>query len=147
MRPDIDAFTEVVRRYRGNLSKVADAYKVSRVTVAQWAKDPEYKAVVKDARMRMYDSALLTAEMLATGIPDTDENGKFIGWIERPDSNMVRYIIGHLGADDGLSDTPASVTIENKDGESGEIRGISINVVYNDKKDLELQGKREESEE
>lgn len=115
MVPDLDTFREVVNKYRGNLSRVAESLGVSRVTVENWKnRSQEYAQVVQDARMKMFDNVLGTAEILALGIPDRDENGKFVGWVERPDPSIVKYILGSLGKKEGFGDS-IDITTNGKD--------------------------------
>lgn len=115
MVPDLDTFRDVVNKYRGNLSRVAESLGVSRVTVENWKnRSQEYAQVVQDARMKMFDNVLGTAEILALGIPDRDENGKFVGWVERPDPSIVKYILGSLGKKEGFGDS-IDITTNGKD--------------------------------
>ena len=104
-----------MNKYRGNLSRVAESLGVSRVTVENWKnRSQEYAQVVQDARMKMFDNVLGTAEILALGIPDRDENGKFVGWVERPDPSIVKYILGSLGKKEGFGDS-IDITTNGKD--------------------------------
>lgn len=115
MTPDIETFREVVKKCRGNLSRVAESFGVTRTTVENWKKkSPEHTQVVQDARMKMFDNVLGTAEILALGIPDRDENGKFVGWVERPDPSIVKYILGSLGKKEGFGDS-IDITTNGKD--------------------------------
>lgn len=144
MIPDIETFRKAVKQYRGNLSKVAEAFGVTRSTVGNWRKDPAYAEVVEDARKRLFDDCLSSAEVLAKGIiayetqvdPETGKEKKVpIGWSERPDGNMLRYLIGFLGRDEGFDPNPEPT---DKAGTTG-APPININVVFTDKKDLEMQ--------
>lgn len=109
-RPKPERFREVVQACAGNLSKVARSFKVARNTVGNWMnQDPEFKAIVKDERSVLFDECLLTARVVALGIPayeyeeyiDDDGNVKKrrrqTGWLERPDANMLRYLMEKLG--------------------------------------------------
>lgn len=148
MIPPIDEFRKMVRQFRGNLSRLADSYGVSRCTVEKWKNhDEEYKQAVRDARMRLFDNCLQTSEVLAMGIPVKDEDGKIIGWEEKPDGNMLRYLMGKLGASEGFGEGQEQSQGDEMREEDKEIGGISINVTYNEKEHLDLQGKREEIEE
>jgi len=105
MRPKVKQFKEAMERYGGNISKVADAFKVSRTAVYKWIDGvPEFKDIVADARMRLFDECLSTARIAANGIPDV-QGGKIVGWIERPDSNMLRYLLGSLGKSEGFGES------------------------------------------
>jgi hypothetical protein len=103
--PNLDKFKEVVKAKRGNLTRVAEAFGVDRRTVHNWAnEDPEFKNVIDNARARLFDDALMTSELVALGVADKDEHGNFKGWIERPDSNMLRYLVSTLGRNEGFGE-------------------------------------------
>lgn len=104
-KPKIDVFREVLRKSGGNLTRVAATFKVARKTVYQWAKeDTEFKDAISDERGSLVDECLVSARVLALGIPEKDEDGNFIGWRERPDGNMVRYLLSTLGRNEGFGD-------------------------------------------
>lgn len=91
--------------YGGNISKVADAFKVSRTAVYKWIDGvPGFEDIVADARMRLFDECLSTARVAANGIPQI-EGGRMVGWAERPDSNMLRYLLSTLGRKEGFGET------------------------------------------
>lgn len=104
-KPKIDVFREVLRKSGGNLTRVAATFKVAGKTVYQWAKeDTEFKDTISDERGSLVDECLVSARVLALGIPEKDEDGNFIGWRERPDGNMVRYLLSTLGRNEGFGD-------------------------------------------
>lgn len=106
MKPELETFEKAVVKYGGNLTKVAESFGVSRTHVYYWINnDNDFKSVVDDARMRLFDECLSTARIVSLGIPEM-VNGKMVGWIERPDSGMLRYLIGCLGRNDGFGDKP-----------------------------------------
>ncbi len=146
MQPELDAFRRAVEQHRGNLTKVAKAFGVTRNTILNWqnAGGEEWKSVVRDARLRLFDDCLISAEVLARGIPEKDESGNIVGWIEKPDGQMVRYLLSTLGKNEGFSDTPETAADKPLDAAQKEIQ---IRVVYNDAKDLELQGDNKENAE
>ena len=114
MKPDLQTFREAVIKYNGNLSKVAEAFGVWRSALYEWMRDDEqYKSVVDDARTKMFDRCLATAEVLANGIPDI-QNGKVVGWVEKPDGNMLRYLLGTLGKKAGFGES-IDITTNGKD--------------------------------
>lgn len=105
MKPTAKNFKDAMERYGGNLSKVAEAFKVSRTSVYLWINSiPEFKQIVEDARMRLFDECLSTARITANGIPMI-EDGRMVGWAERPDSNMLRYLLSTLGRKEGFGET------------------------------------------
>lgn len=150
MQPDLDIFRKTVNKYRGNLTKVALAFGVTRTTVGLWMNtNDEWKQVVRDARMRLFDDCLVSAEMTALGIPakETDEEGheRFVGWVERPDGQMLRYLLSTLGQHEGFGDTLE--TAMDKPLEGVVPKKIEVNVVYNSKEDLDLQEQKVKAEE
>lgn len=146
MQPDLETFRKAVEQYRGNLSKVATAFQVTRGTIANWlnAGGDEWRQVVRDARMRLFDDSLIAAEVLARGIPERDEDGQIIGWVEKPDGQMVRYLLSTLGKNEGFGDTPETATDKPIESQQREIR---VQVVYNSAADLELQERGEGNQE
>ena len=38
------------------------------------------------------------------GIPEKDESGNFVGWRERPDGYMIRYLLSTLGRNEGFGE-------------------------------------------
>ena len=139
MQPTLETFREAVNSCRGNLSRVATVFKCTRATIANWvtAGGEEWKQVVRDARMRLFDDCLVSAEVLARGIPDKDENGNILGWLEKPDGQMVRYLLSTLGKQEGFGDTPE--TAADKPLEASQPKAIRVQVVYNSAEDLKLQ--------
>lgn len=104
-KPDFEQFKEVADACQGNLTKIAQAFNVVRQTVYNWlAEEKKFREVVNDYKMRLYDDALTAARALTVGVPKVNEKGQFVGWIERPDPNMVRYILSTLGKNDGFTE-------------------------------------------
>lgn len=105
-KPNILKFREVLHKTGGNLSKVASVFNVTRKTVYDWAKaDNQFKDAITDERGSLVDECLVSARVLALGIPEKDENGNFIGWRERPDGYMIRYLLSTLGREEGFGET------------------------------------------
>lgn len=104
-KPDIDTFRKLLAKTGGNISQVAASLGVYRSTVGRWtSEDTVFQQAVKDERGKVVDTCLVTAKLLAAGIPDIDADGKFQGWIERPDPNMIRYLLSTLGKREGFGD-------------------------------------------
>lgn len=104
-KPSAEEFREVVRMKGGNVSKVAEVFKASRTAVYNWIReDEDFKEALDDERGSLFDSCLVSARLLAIGIPAVDDNGQFAGWVERPDPNMLRYLISTLGRKEGFGD-------------------------------------------
>lgn len=120
MKPKLNTFEKAVEQYGGNLTKVAKSFKVSRTQVYKWLnKDPEFKRVVDDARGSLFDDCLSSAWILIKGIPNIVD-GKMAGWIEKPDSGMVRYLLSTLGRKEGFGEN-VDITTNGKD-----INGINL---------------------
>ena len=112
MKPDIEKFREALRKTGGNISRVATLFQVTRSTVHNWAKtDPDFNQAVLDIRGSLVDECLVSARVLAVGIPERDEKGNMIGWRERQDGSMIRYILSTLGRKDGFSETDTTPEI------------------------------------
>ena len=121
-KPTADEFRTIVTQKSGNLTKVAEVFRVSRSTINRWINaDSEFREIVKDERSKIFDESVATSRILAMGIPAyddvLDENGnpvmdkngkkvrKFAGWIERPDPNMLRYFMSTLGRNEGFGES------------------------------------------
>lgn len=105
MKPTLDMFMEAVAKYGGNLTKVAESFKVSRTCVYKWIHtDESFKEILDDSRMRLFDECLVAARAVALGVPNI-ENGKMVGWTERPDGNMLRYLLSSLGKKEGFGES------------------------------------------
>ena len=122
-KPDADTFRQVVSQCGGNLTKVAKVLKVNRSTISDWSNaDTEFKKIIKDERMALFDECVMTARTVAMGVPRyenmVDENGElvlddkgrpkkvFAGWEERPDGQMLRYMMSTLGRTEGFGESP-----------------------------------------
>ncbi len=102
-KPTISKFREVLRKTGGNITKAAAAFKVNRGTIYNWTKEDEaFMQALKDERGALVDECLASARILALGIPERDDKGNFTGWLERPDGNMLRYLLSTLGKDEGF---------------------------------------------
>lgn len=102
--PDIETFRKTVQKYRGHKSNIAASFGVERHTLKKWLEErPEYAEIVEDARGRMFDDTIENAWLFANGIKDI-QDGKFVGWLERPDGNTLRYLMGTLGREEGFGE-------------------------------------------
>lgn len=119
MKPTLEVFRDGINKCNGNLSVYARQLGVQRSTVYTWISgDEEFKQVLHDARMRIFDNVLAVSEVMAVGIPEKDHNGKIIGWIERPDSNMAKYLLGMLGRNEGFGAEELNLNLDIKNGVS-----------------------------
>lgn len=104
-KPNIEDFRKILRKSGGNLTKVAATFKVARKTIYQWAKeDTEFKDAISDERGSLVDECLVSARVLALGIPEKDKDGNFVGWRERPDGYMIRYLLSTIGKNEGFGE-------------------------------------------
>lgn len=104
-KPSIDEFREVMSTAHGNISEAASLLRVSRQAVHRWVKeDPEFKEAVDEHRKRLFDECLGQARILALGLPKI-KGGKLVGWIEKPDGQMLRFFLQTLGRDEGFGNS------------------------------------------
>lgn len=103
-KPTIDVFKKALEQSGGNLTQTAKACRCDRTSIWHWCKkDPEFKQALEESRKATFDSVMSTALVVAKGIPII-ENGKVVGWQERPDSNMLKYFMQTLGRDEGFGE-------------------------------------------
>lgn len=105
-KPTLGRFEQAVEACAGNLSDVASMLGVSRQSVYKWMQnDEDFNNVVKDSRKVVFDKAFQTARIVAMGIPKVDSSGKLVGWVERPDTKMLIYLMQTLGKDEGFGNS------------------------------------------
>lgn len=104
-KPSVKRFTQVLSQTGGSISNTARAFGVSRTALYEWVKDDkDFADAVQDARGKLLDECLTISRIVALGIPQHDAAGKVIGWAERPDPSMLRYLISTLGRNEGFSE-------------------------------------------
>lgn len=104
-KPTAQEFADIVDKCGGNMTDAAKMLNVSRQTIYNWMKeDDEFSDVVKDSRKQLFDSCLERARIVALGIPKI-KDGKLVGWVERPDPSMLRYLMSTLGKDEGFGNS------------------------------------------
>lgn len=115
-KPPLEEFKKAIEATRGNLTATAKALGVVRATVWKWAKeDEDFRSTINDARKGKLDQFISTAELVALGIPDVDPDTKrVVGWVEKPDPQMLRYFMSTLGRDEGFGDN-LDITTNGKD--------------------------------
>lgn len=113
-KPSLDEFEEYIRRTGGNLSQTAGLFGVSRQTVHNWIReDQDFKNAVQDSRKKLFDQCLDAARIVALGVPHIDPaSGQVLGWKEKPDGQMLRYLLSTLGRDEGFGES-VNVNLEN----------------------------------
>ena len=104
-KPTIDKFTEALTSTGGNISQTAKLLQVNRSVIYDWIKtDRKFESAVNDCRGRLLDECIAVSRIVARGIPAKDASGKMVGWIERPDSSMLRYLLSTLGRNEGFGE-------------------------------------------
>lgn len=113
-KPSLDEFEEFIRKTGGNLSQTAGLFGVSRQTVHNWIReDQDFKNAVQDSRKKLFDQCLDAARIVALGVPHIDPGtGQILGWKEKPDGQMLRYLLSTLGRDEGFGES-VNVNLEN----------------------------------
>ena len=113
-KPSLDEFEDAIRKTGGNLSQTAGLLGVTRQTVHNWVReDGEFKSVVQDSRKKLFDQCLDVARIVALGVPYIDPaTGHILGWKEKPDGQMLRYLLSTLGRDEGFGES-VNVNLEN----------------------------------
>ena len=113
-KPNFDEFADAIRKTGGNLTQTAGILGVTRQTIHNWIREDEmFKAAVKDSRMKLFDQCLDAARIIALGIPHIDPaTGHIIGWKEKPDGQMLRYMLSTLGREEGFGES-VNVNLEN----------------------------------
>lgn len=104
-KPPLKKFKEIAEACGGTIGKMATALGVYRSTIYKWcSSNPEYQAVIDEYRGRLLDECLRSARAVSVGIPKLDEKNHIVGWIERPDGYMLRYLISTLGRKEGFGE-------------------------------------------
>lgn len=131
MKPSLDEFQELLRKSGGNLTRAAQLIGVTRQTVWGWTKqDAAFKEALDSERKRVFDKCLDVAYAVALGIPKVDtKTGTVIGWEEKPDSQMLRYLMSTLGRDEGFGEKH-DINLENP-------LPTAINIVVSPKRNTE----------
>lgn len=113
-KPSLDEFVDFLRKTGGNLTQTAGIMGVSRQTIHRWMReDEEFKAAVQNERKALFDKCLDVSSIVALGVPILDpQTGAFMGWRERPDGNMLRYLMSTLGRDEGFGEQ-TTVSLDN----------------------------------
>ena len=141
-KPPLNKFKEIAEACGGTIGKMATTLGVYRSTVYKWcSSNPEYQAVIDEYRGRLLDECLRSARAVSVGIPKLDEKNHIIGWIERPDGYMLRYLISTLGRKEGFGE---AMDVTSK-GESIKPDPVVIEVI--DSRDKVDRGPAAEEEE
>lgn len=105
-KPSRKQFMTVAKECNGIISTIAKRLNVFRSTVYDWMDEDEaFKSIIDEYRGQLVDTCLKTAELLAKGIPIIDEQTKtLLGWKEKPDGQMIRYLLGVFGRREGFGE-------------------------------------------
>lgn len=104
-KPTLKKFKEVSQACNGNITSIAKAFRVTRKSVYSWAKeDEDFKNVIDDFKGALLDECITIGRIVALGVPERDGEGKFIGWKEKPDPSMLRYLMSTLGRNEGFGE-------------------------------------------
>lgn len=126
-RPGLKEFKELAEGCKGNVGRMAKTLGVYRQTIYKWCKaDERYQDVIEEYRGRLLDECLQSARAVSVGIPKL-KNGVIIGWIERPDVYMLKYLISTLGRKEGFGE---SLDLTSK-GESIKPDPVVVEVIDN----------------
>lgn len=105
-KPKIKKFREVCDSCRGVKTRIAKAFGVARITVDYWCKqDPQFAEAVDEYKGQLLDDCLNSARAFGIGTPKLNEQKQVVGWIEKPDGYMLRYLISTLGRREGFGDS------------------------------------------
>ena len=111
-QPPIEEIAAALEKTKGHITNTAKLLGVTRATIWRWAKEqPDIAELISEKRKETLDNCISVATMVALGIPIRNEKGALEGWQERPDPNMLKYLISTLGRDEGFGE---SVELEHK---------------------------------
>lgn len=104
-KPTAKRFRGALEATGGNLSETAKLLGVRRTTIWLWAKDDEeFAEAIDDVRKQFLDTCIATSRLVALGKPIVNDKGEFEGWQVPPDSQMLRYLMGTLGRNEGFGE-------------------------------------------
>lgn len=125
-KPSLKRFREACEACRGVKTRIAKTFGVARITVDYWCKqDPQFAEMIDEYKGQLLDDCLNSARALAVGIPKLNSQRQVVGWTEKPDGYMLRYLISTLGRREGFGDS-LDVT---SNGETIKAEPIRIEVI------------------
>jgi len=100
-----EKFLEAFAGQGYNITKTAKLIGVHRNTILKWRnEDEEFDRAFKEAKESKTDVAEERVYLLMCGIPETDENGKLIGWKEKPHFGALRMYLATQARDRGYGE-------------------------------------------
>lgn len=104
-KPSLKKFREVCDQYKGVISNIAREFGVSRKTIYDWQiADESFRDAIDEYKGQLLDECIKSARILALGIPKLNDKKQVVGWTERPDGYMLRYLMGTLGRREGYGE-------------------------------------------
>lgn len=104
-KPTLEKFEEIADKCFGNVTHIANAFKVSRKTVYEWInQDQHFADAIELCRDKIIDVAENAVVILAQGIPLLDDKGMRVGWVTPPNPSSVHYILSTLGRKRGYGE-------------------------------------------
>ena len=108
-KPSQDVIIAVLERKRGVIADAARALGVSRFTLYNWINRNKYLSrALEDIREGFIDLAESNAELLIRGIPKLERGPdgveRLVGWIEKPDAAMIRFVLSTKGRSRGYGE-------------------------------------------
>lgn len=101
-----ETFEIVANQKLGNKSLMASALGISRPTLDKIiAENGKFKEIIDNASEHAIDFAESQLHLLMKGIPIKDDNGKLIGWEEKPDKTSIIFYLKTKGKKRGYVET------------------------------------------
>lgn len=142
-KPTLKKFIRVCETCKGTVGQIAKAFNVTRKTVYDWCHaDEQFQAAIDEYKGQLLDECIRSARAVAIGIPEVDPvTKKIVGWKEKPDGYMLRYLMSTLGRREGFGEN-IDVTTNGKD-----IKQEKVIIEVIDSRDKVITQTDEENEE
>lgn len=104
-KPKYEDFKKICNAKSGIISGIAVHFGVERKTIYNWCDaDKKFKEVLEDSRELFLDVAETRLQSLVNGVPEYDNDGKFIGWKTPPSEAAVFFTLKTRGKNRGYSE-------------------------------------------
>lgn len=132
-KQDKEEFIDIYRKKNGHISKSCASFGINRSTYYAWMEEEWFKEEIEAADEEEIDRAEEMSRVLRNGIPEykTNEEGEIekdeygdpiiIGWIEKPDAQMIKHFLEtkgkkrgygkQIGIDLSMRELPKNVSI------------------------------------